>query len=320
MIDILLITNKGDITTDFVIKQLTNAKAKFYRLNTEDFLTKVSLTFNVHKNEFTLIDNERKMKIDLLKIKSVYYRRPKLPNIDGTDLTNGEKKFILNEVSNCLEGLYKVLKNAFWISSVFSIREAESKIYQLLVAKELGLIIPPSLITNEKETAIEFIDEFECIIKPIKTGFIEDEGNEKIIFTTLFNDKNNLERIKNCPTYFQRFINKKTDIRVTVIGNKVFSAQILSQEYDETKIDWRRAETIKLKYEKIELPAKLIDLCIELTKKLNLNFGAIDFVKDELGNFIFLEINPNGQWAWIEKQLNYNLSYEISKLLIDGKI
>ncbi|MEZ0183130.1 MvdC/MvdD family ATP grasp protein [Flavobacterium oncorhynchi] len=320
MIDVLLITNKGDITTDFVIKQLTNSKAKFYRLNTEDILTKVSLSFNFHKNEFILSDNERHIKIDLLKIKSVYYRRPKLPNIDHNDLTNGEKKFILNEISNYLEGLYKILKNAFWISSVFSIREAESKIHQLQVAKEIGLNIAPSLITNEKDFAIEFVNKFECIIKPIKTGFIEDQGNEKIIFTTLFTNKKELERVKHCPTYFQKFVNKTTDIRVTVIGNKVFSAQILSQEHAETKVDWRRAETIKLKYEKIELSETLINLCIKLTKRLNLNFGAIDFVRDEVGNFVFLEINPNGQWAWIEKQLNYNLSYEISKLLIDGKI
>jgi hypothetical protein len=319
MIDILLITNKGDVTTDFVIKQLTEAKTNFYRLNTEDFLGKVSFNFNFYRNEFTLFDNERKIKIDLLKIKSVYYRRPILPNIKGNDLTIGEENFILNEITYYLEGLYKVLKNAFWISRVFAIREAESKIHQLQLAKELGFNLPPSLITNEKEIAKEFINEFESIIKPIKTGFIEDEGNEKIIFTTLFNDKSQLDRIKICPTYFQKFINKSADIRVTVIGNKVFPAQILSQEYNETKIDWRKAERIKLKYEKIELSQTLTDLCIKLTKKLGLNFGAIDFVKDDMGNFIFLEINPNGQWAWIEKQLNYSLSYEISKLLIDGK-
>lgn len=319
MIDILLITNKGDITTDFVIKQLTEAKANFYRLNTEDFLGKVSLNFNFYKNEFTLLDNQRKIKIDLLQIKSVYFRRPIMPNIKENDLTKGEENFVLNEITYYLEGLYKVLKNAFWISPVYAIREAESKIHQLQVAKELGFNIPPSLMTNEKEIAEKFINKFESIIKPIKTGFIEDEGSEKIIFTTLFNNRSQLDRIKICPTYFQKFINKTADVRVTVIGNKVFPAQILSQEYAETKIDWRKSERIKLKYEKIELPQTLYDLFIDLTKKLGLNFGAIDFVKDGNGNFIFLEINPNGQWAWIEKQLKYSLSFEISKLLIDGK-
>lgn len=319
MIDILLITNKGDITTDFVVKQLTNAKINFYRFNTEDFLTKVSLSFDFYKNEFSLLDLESTKKIDLLQIKSVYYRRPLLPNLASNDLTKGEENFILNEISNYLEGLYKILENAFWISPVFAIRQAESKIYQLQVAKKMGFNISPSLITNNEIIAEKFLEKFESIIKPIKTGFIEDKGNEKIIFTTLFNDKSELHRIKVCPTYFQKFIHKKADIRVTVIGNKVFSAQILSQEHEETKIDWRKAERLKLIYQKIELPKELSKLCVELTKKLGLNFGAIDFVKDELGNYIFLEINPNGQWAWIERQLDYNLSYEVSKLLIDGK-
>jgi len=319
MIDILLITNKGDITTDFVVKELTKSKANFYRLNTEDLLNKLSINFNFYKNEFTLFDNDRKIEIDLVKIKSVYYRRPLLPTNKANNLTRGEEIFTLNEISNCLEGLYKILKNSFWVSPVFAIREAESKIYQLQVAQELGFTIPPSIVTTNYKVAEEFVTEFKCIIKPIKTGFIEDKGNEKIIFTALFDEESNLERIQTCPTYFQKFINKTSDIRVTVIGDKVFAAKILSQEYDETKIDWRKAEKIKLHYEKIELPTSLTDLCVKLTKKLGLNFGAIDFVKDENDDFIFLEINPNGQWAWIEKQLNYNLSYEISKLLIDGK-
>lgn len=319
MINILLITNKGDITTDFVVKRLSEQKTSFYRLNTEDIFSKVFIDFNFHKNEFKLFDNSAGIEIDLLKIKSVYYRRPLPPIIEQTDLSEGEKIFIQNEMINCLEGLYKILKLAFWISPVYAIREAESKIYQLQLAKELGFIIPPSIITTKSVKAKEFLDEFKSIIKPIKTGFIEDKGKEKIIFTSLFDDTAELKRIESCPTYFQKFIDKVADIRVTVIGNKVFPALILSQSHEETKVDWRKAEKIELQYERIELPESLIDQCINLTKKLGLNFGAIDLVQDNQGNYIFLEINPNGQWAWIEKQLNYNLSFEISNLLINER-
>jgi glutathione synthase/RimK-type ligase-like ATP-grasp enzyme len=315
MIRVLLITNKADVTTDFVVKRLTEQNINFYRLNTEDLLNKNSLSFNFSTNEFILFDNELNLEIDLLKIKSVYYRRPLTPAFPLENLTNGEQKFVLNEITYCLEGLYKILKNAFWISSVFSIREAECKIFQLQTAKEMGFKIPQSLITNRVEVASEFIKENESVIKPIKTGLISDNKNDKIIFTTLFNDVNKLDRIKFCPTYFQGFIYKVADVRVTVIGEKVFSALILSQEYDETKVDWRSGENLKLKYEKIILPKNLSDLCIKLTQNLGLNFGAIDFVKDINGDYYFLEINPNGQWAWIEKQLNYKISHEIANLL-----
>jgi hypothetical protein len=319
MINILLITNKGDITTDFIVKRLTELNVNFYRLNTEDLFSKVSINFNFQKNEFNLLDSEKLIKIDLQKIKSVYYRRPILPNINQSNLSQGEHKFIISEINNCLEGLYKILKFAFWISPVYSIREAESKIYQLQVATALGFAIPSSLITNEPQVAKIFTEDYKSIVKPIKNGLIEDEDKDKIIFTSLLNNSSDLNRIESCPTYFQEFISKVADIRVTVIGNKTFPALISSQEYDVTKVDWRKAEKIKLKYEKIELPIEINELCIKLTKKLGLNFGAIDFVKDKFDNYYFLEINPNGQWAWIEKQLNYKLSHEISNLLINEK-
>jgi len=75
-----------------------------------------------------------------------------------------------------------------------------------------------------------------------------------------------------------------------------------------------------LPHSKIIIPKKIEKQCISLVKKLGLNFGAIDFVLDENNEFIFLEINPNGQWAWIETQLNYPISETITNLLIEKEI
>ncbi|UUW08360.1 hypothetical protein NLG42_19900 [Flavobacterium plurextorum] len=315
MIKVLLITNKADVTTDFVVKRLAEQSIHFYRLNTEDLLTKNALSFNFKEDQFTLSDKATGLKIDLLEIRSVYYRRPLSPDFSTESLTKGEQAFILNEITYWIEGLYKILKNAFWISPVFAIREAESKIFQLQTAQKLGFKIPDSLITNNPEEALEFIGTTSKIIKPIKTGLIDDEIGSKVIFTSVFSSSDDIERIRACPTYFQDFVDKVADVRVTVVGNKVFPASILSQEFAETKVDWRNGENLKLKYEKITLPKPLEDLCVKLTHNLGLNFGAIDFVKDKNNDFIFLEINPNGQWAWIERQLDYNISQEICTLL-----
>lgn len=316
MTKILLITNKSDVTTDFVVKQLTESNISFYRFNTDEYLSKVSLNFDFANNNFTLFDINNKIKIDLLKISSVYYRRPTIPEIfTNSDLSIGENKFILNEITYVFEGLYKILRNAFWISPVYSIREAENKIFQLQLAKSLGFKIPKSLITNEVENAKRFNIDNNNIIKPIKTGLIDDIIGDKIILTSKVKNNTELERVKACPTYFQSFIDKVGDIRVTVVGEIVFPAFIESQEYTETQIDWRASENLKLKYKKTKLPKNISKLCVNLTKKLGLNFSAIDLVLDKNGNYYFLEINPNGQWAWIEKQLGYNISQEITNLL-----
>ncbi len=319
---ILIITNKADVTTDFIVKRLTEIKVPFYRLNTEDLLKKNILNFDFDNNSFSLIDLEKKLSIDLLKVKSVYFRRPQMPEVLlGDKLTTGEIEFVRTELAYTLEGLYKVLRGSFWISSVDAIREAENKIYQLQLAKSIGFKIPPSLITNDPIVATQFNANHTTIIKPIKSGLLDDSDGDKVIFTSKVKDfEAESNRIKACSTYFQKFIDKAADIRVTVVGDKTFPALIESQEFSETQVDWRRGENIKLNYKKIVLPEHIELLCLLLTRKLRLKFGAIDLVIDKLGNYYFLEINPNGQWAWIEKQLDYNISEEIVNLLHNGNV
>jgi glutathione synthase/RimK-type ligase-like ATP-grasp enzyme len=111
---------------------------------------------------------------------------------------------------------------------------------------------------------------------------------------------------------------KKYDVRVIVVGKKVFTTLIHSQDNEETKTDWRNGENI-LEHTKAVLPKSIERKCIKLLKILKLQFGAIDFIMGKENNFIFLEINPNGQWARIEKQTGYKISDEIVNLLIKKK-
>jgi glutathione synthase/RimK-type ligase-like ATP-grasp enzyme len=318
---ILFITNKEDITTDFVINKLNKRGDEYYRFNTEELNSKVFVNLDFIKDKYQLIDSAKRVVIDLLNVKSVYYRRPKLPSIDEYELSPGEAKFTQSEFYYLLEGIYKILTNKFWISPVYAIREAENKIYQLILAKKIGFEIPQGIITSEEERAKSFIRVCSgCIIKPIKTGFVDDGDNPKIIFTSELTDKDIsfLDRIKYCPTYLQKKIDKTCDIRVTVVGERVFAARIESQAFDETKIDWRKGENISVQHKRLDLPQSISDKCIWLTKTLKLQFSAIDLVSDYNGNYYFLEINPNGQWAWIEKRLGYDISGEMINLLERG--
>ncbi|MHA1381730.1 MAG: MvdC/MvdD family ATP grasp protein [Candidatus Helarchaeota archaeon] len=314
---ILFITNKEDITTDFVVKRIKKSSTDYYRFNTEDIFEKIDISLDFKKNKFQLLD-KRKGVIDLNKITSVYFRRPKLPNI-LPNLETGERNFLIKEYHSLLNGIYSILSNRLWINYIYSIIEAENKIYQLILAKKLGFRIPETIITNNREYAYKFIkaNSYNCIIKPIRSGFISDSSNPKIIFTNKI-DRNKIEelkRIQHCPSIFQNNIAKEADVRVTVVGEKIFSARIESKRYEENMIDWRRGSNI-IEHNYIELPSKIANQCINLVKQLNLIFGAIDLILDQEGNFHFLEINPNGQWAWIEKRLDMPISNEIANLLL----
>lgn len=317
---VLLISNKEDITTDFVVRKLIQLDIKFYRFNTEDLASSVDLIIDFEKEIYSLYDSNLDIKIDLSQIESVYYRRPEISTINA-DLKEDETTFVFNEMAYTLEGIYKLLRNAFWVSSLYSIREAENKIYQMSLAKEIGFVLPNSIITNQPTNAQSFFERNnnDCIIKPIKSGLVGEVDGLKVIFTNKLPKNTDFSSIVSCPTYIQSNIHKKADIRVTVVGNDYFAARIHSQKSLDSKIDWRKSETI-LEYSRMELPLEIKNKSIMLMNQLHLEFGAIDFIEDENGDYTFLEINPNGQWAWIEKQLKYDISGSIVKLLINGHI
>ena len=251
-------------------------------------------------------------------MRSVYFRRPEVKKQNGK-LTLGEVNFLRSELWFSLEGLYKILDNAFWLNKTEDIRRAENKIFQLLLAKEIGFEIPASIITNHPSSAFTFYSNHNhsCVIKPIKSGLVESNQEEGVIFTSKLElDTDNVSRIKDCPVYLQHLVEKKADIRITIVGSAIFAAKIHSQENTESIIDWRKS-IIPLKYSIFKLPREIIDKCLELSKRLHLNFGAIDMILDTDDKLIFLEINPNGQWAWIERQLNFPIAETITNLLIE---
>ena len=106
------------------------------------------------------------------------------------------------------------------------------------------------------------------------------------------------------PILLQEEIEKEADVRVTIVGKNVFSA-MLSQEGKE--IDWR-AHNSGAKWNSFQLPEIIEKMCIKLCEKLKLEFAAIDLVKSVSGDFFFLELNPNGQWVWIEEETGSPIS------------
>lgn len=304
---ILIITNKSDVTSDFIVKKLRERKIDYYRLNTEDLYSTVSFTFNFDTDYYYLYDANKHSKYNLWDFTAVYFRRPLLPTFMDSSLSDGDRDFLEREAYYTLKGLYKILDNKFWISKPSAIQNAENKFYQLQLAKQLDFSIPSSIATNIPSDFRKFAKERKCIIKAVHSGRIKNHSNQKIAFTSELTSVPTDEEIKCSTAYLQQEIEKKYDVRVTVVGNKVFAAAIDSQTLSETRIDWRRGEHI-LNHKRINLPEDIKSKCLKLLAELNLQYGAIDFVEDRLGKYFFLEINPNGQWAWIEKQTGYDIS------------
>jgi glutathione synthase/RimK-type ligase-like ATP-grasp enzyme len=302
---ILIVTHKTDFTADFVINKLNRRKIDYKRLNCEDFLS--SDFFFKYDPSFSYL------LLGQNDYQAVWFRRTKLPEIK--ELSNYEKLYVWNEIECFFKNLFSILP-VNWLSSPVSVYEAENKLLQLKAAQELGFDVPNTLLTNSKTELRDFYYDNgrDIVVKPISQTRVSNSDASTFIFTNLILPQHiaELEQFDLTPCIFQRKIPKKYELRVTVVGEQVFAAAIDSQKDEETKVDWRKK---RLKFKEVELPMDLQNLCVQLLKTLNLGFGAIDLVKTPSGEYVFLEINPNGQWAWIENQTGQKISNAIIKYL-----
>lgn len=298
---ILIITHRTDYTADFVVHKLNRRNLPYIRFNCEDILS-YDYTIKFNSNfDYSILGQTT--------FQSVWFRRTKLPPLDG--LTGSDRIYILNEIDSFIKNVFSIIE-AQWLSNPYSVYEAENKLLQLKFAQSIGFLIPPTIVSNSKEEIRAFYHEHggNIIVKPLAQTRIEKKDSISFIFTNKISPINieTLEQYDLTPCIFQKCIDKQYEIRVTVVGEMVFAASVASQSDNETSIDWRRK---KLKFQNTELPKEIEKLCVQLVSAMNLRFGAIDIIKTPDNDFVFLEINPNGQWVWIENDTGLKISEAI---------
>lgn len=316
---VLILTNKKDITADYVILELQKRNIGYFRFNTEAFPTKISGTMHVDEKIISLSIEGIKGTINLDDIFSIWYRRPGVPCISKDIKDAGVTEFCRKESEEFIEGLCSIFKG-LWVSFPPHIFRAQNKLYQLSVARSLGFKIPETIITNNPKEIGTFADKFHSgiIAKAVRQGTLRTNHGEYLIFTNPVTRKDfeAFPNVKYSPCVFQQFIPKKFDLRVTVIGSKVFSVEIHSGDnMPESQFDWRQGNQENLSYKIHVLPKNIEGLCRRIVEKMKLKFGAIDLIYSTSNEYYFLEINPNGQWAWIEQTTKLNLTKALVDLL-----
>lgn len=306
---LLLVTNRRDITIDYVVAELKRRQTPFFRLNTEDLPTARCTMAAFPRSAWSLLFGERELKGS--EVKAAYFRRPAPPTSNVTITFNGEREYAEAEWGAFLKSLYARLEG-LWLNSPIDIFAAEDKPKQLMLASEIGFNVPQALITNDITSLREVIQQGPAIGKPLRQALINGE-QERVIFTTRLEHLNDSDEdaIAAAPFIVQTEIKKQYDVRVTVVGSQFFATAIRSQEHEETTVDWRKGSRPDLKHERIKLPREVEEQCAALMKRLYLRYGAIDFICDQQGKLWFLEINPNGQWAWIENLTGYPIAAAI---------
>lgn len=320
---ILVITNKSDITADYLIVALKKRRIPFYRFNSEDFprLLQVELLLPQGKIFFFPYHNRGK-KIELGRIKSVWYRLPGDSVIPTHIMSPSHREFAGEVCQVTLENIWKAI-DCLWMNHPDAIKASARKIAQLKLANELGFLIPDTMVTTDPSKSKKFYATHagRVIVKTLQTRVPRLLKRNKSIYTQelKLEDFTKINGVRYCPTLFQEKIEKQADVRVTVVGEKVFAAKIHSQDFEDTMIDWRRNRSHKLVYSVINLPKTISNRCVKMVKQLNLIFGAMDLILTPQGEYIFLELNANGQWGWIEERTGLPIRDAIINTLNSGK-
>jgi ATP-grasp ribosomal peptide maturase len=314
---VLVLTQDVDSAADAVIRKLNERGVNVFRFHTHDFPQYSTLSAKIFQEQWdgTIAYHNRLMHFD--QVTSVLYRRPRRFEIDP-DLSPSENRFATAEAVMAVGGLLRSM-NCLWVNHPEKLITSNYKPLQLKIARSLGLEIPRTLITNEPEAVKAFFKECEghMIYKPLSYGAILSEENElSSIYTSRVSYENlkDADRVRQTPCLFQEYVHKRLELRINVIGNRVFAAEIYSQNSERSATDWRKSYD-DLSYGIHQLPKEIEDKCLALVRQLDLQFGAIDMVLTPDDRYVFLEVNPGGQWDWIEARTGLPLASAFADLL-----
>ena len=314
---VLVVTAKFDPHADGVIAELKRRDVPVFRLNTDDFLNEYSVS--VEANGDLCIRDRWGRSLDFpAGTRSAWYRKPVDPAPPaGADA--GAAALVLGETRAFLDGL-AADPRARWVNHPHMIARARHKLPQLRLAQSLGLIVPRTLVTNDPDRARAFHASAggDLIVKALReTGYAEG-ADWRSLFTRRLPPAEfaaAADAIARCPTLLQAYVAKDHELRVTIIGDAVFCCRIDSQQVSGAESDWRRADPAKVPHRMVPLDPAVERALRAMLDQYGLVFGAFDLIVTAAGDPVFLELNPNGQWLWIERATGAPLSAAMADLL-----
>nr|WP_232816075.1 MvdD family ATP-grasp ribosomal peptide maturase [Chryseobacterium capnotolerans] len=251
-------------------------------------------------------------------ISAVWYRRAY--NIGKGLKDEMEAKFYsaaMGEIRNTLFGFFESI-DVYSLGKPSVYRRLDSKEEQLKIAQKIGLTIPETCLTNNPEEAKQFILKHQDVVAKMQTGFaIYEDGVENVVFTNVVSEDKleELDSLLYCPMQFQKMIQKKKELRVTIVGRDIYAFEVDSQQFEDAKVDWRKDGVNLLdKWSQTELPADVKEKLLELLDVYNVDYGAIDIIVSPEDEYYFIEINAAGEFFWLDNLTEGNL---ISKSIAD---
>jgi len=313
---VLIITNDHDEHADAVIGELTKREVPVFRFHPADFPDACSVSIEIEDGRVQgeLRNGDHRVGFD--DICAAWFRRS--GNLYETRLTMTSEKldnYVKTQTQATVSALCSSLQT-LWVSHPLTLRRGEVKALQLAEANRAGLQIPHTLISNDPERATTFVDalgDAECAVKPLLAmGVTDEQGGFRLPLTAMLPRGHSLDSVALAPTILQPYVEKAFELRCVVIGDRIFAAKMDTQADEKSRIDSRGGDP---HHEIFELPHEVEASLHRVMESFGLNFASLDMIVTPEGEFVFLELNPNGQWLWLEYELGLPLVATMADLL-----
>ena len=258
--------------------------------------------------DFEIRTSDGKVRLDSLR--SVWWRRPGNFRLDNKVKEAKVREFCLRECSSFLRGVLSTAHIPI-VNDPTAQSDAARKPMQLLVAKRLGLTIPLTLMSNSPQEIRSFWERLSgnCIYKAFTPP--SDELAETRSLTE--QDLCYLDRVQHAPVIVQERIEKGCDVRVNIFGEQVFAASVTTH-IPQAELDWRL--DLLAAWSEHKIPDEISEKLVLLMRTLGLHYGCIDLRQRPDGTYVFLEVNPAGQFLFIEVATGQPLARSFAELLL----
>ena len=318
---VLVLTHDGDTTADRVIAELAVRGVAVARLDQAKIPMRVSLTGQISAGAAWSgwLRESCGRVIDLADVRVVWHRHTRQFVVDD-QMSGPERAFAYGEARRGYGGILVALADCLWINDPMAAARAEYKPVQLAAASAVGLRIPDTMITSDPDAAYRWARNLgrPVIYKPLSGVWHADEGQVRVIYTTVVDDIETLRdpALAQTAHLFQEQMAKAFEARTVVVGDQVFTVRIDASS-DNARQDWR-SDYDALTYTPIQLPAETAAALVALHQRLGLVYGAVDLICRPSGDWVFLELNQAGERGWLAGATGVPIAGALADVMTGG--
>ncbi|HEY0546544.1 MAG TPA: MvdC family ATP-grasp ribosomal peptide maturase [Pyrinomonadaceae bacterium] len=317
---VLLLTHSADFyTIELVAEALARSGARPFRLDTDRFPTSIKLSARTGNDRTAHLITDAGKQISSEEVRAVWARKLWTPQMDAK-LDERFREMCVRESVAALEGFFDALHDSHWVNDIQRERAAENKQRQLRLAAQAGLRIPRTLVTNDPAAVRQFFAETEgrMVAKLLRPLTVSMNADSLFVYTSRVSEEDlaSAETLRHSPMVFQELIPKERELRIVWVAGETFTGAIDASGTLRGQTDWRQAAPEECRWQKAELPVEVSSSLHTLMSELGLVFGAIDMICTPAGEYVFLEVNPGGEWGMLERDLGLPISDAIARALL----